>query len=80
MTHADPIFAEAISTFRDWLERAEQTELQEPTAMSLATASAEGRPSVRIVLLRGFDEDGCVFYTNSLSQKGVELAANPYLK
>src|SRR5207245_4386485 len=47
-------------------------------AMSLATASADGRPSARIVLLKGFDDDGFVFFTNYESEKGKQLDANPY--
>jgi pyridoxamine 5'-phosphate oxidase len=51
--------------------------LLEPTAMTLATATPDGRPSARMVLLRGFDERGFCFYTNYESRKGIELAANP---
>jgi pyridoxamine 5'-phosphate oxidase len=78
---ADPgtaAFAEPFRRFGELLERAAGTDLREPTAMSLATASAEGRPSVRMVLLKGFDEDGFVFYTNLESRKAGDLAANPF--
>ena len=70
-TPADP-----FGLFRDWLAEAERTEPNDPNAMALATADAEGRPSVRMVLLKGLDERGFVFYTNLDSRKGVQLAAN----
>ncbi|XP_018401847.1 PREDICTED: LOW QUALITY PROTEIN: pyridoxine/pyridoxamine 5'-phosphate oxidase-like, partial [Cyphomyrmex costatus] len=53
-------------------------ELVEPNAMALATATRQGRPSVRTVLLKAIDDDGLVFYTNYESRKGSDLAANPY--
>ncbi len=66
-----------IATFLAWLEEAKQTEPNDPTAMTLATANSEGRPSARMVLLKDADERGFVFYTNTESQKGIELDANP---
>lgn len=63
--------------FRQWLADAEKSEPNDPNAMALATADAEGRPSVRMVLLKGVDERGFVFYTNLTSRKGGQLAANP---
>ncbi|CAN5719871.1 pyridoxamine 5'-phosphate oxidase [soil metagenome] len=66
-----------IDTFRDLLEKAMQADILEPTAMALATADGEGRPSVRMVLLKGFDERGFSFYTNLGSRKADELTANP---
>jgi pyridoxamine 5'-phosphate oxidase len=66
-----------LTLFADWLKEAEESEPNDPTAMSLATVDAEGMPDVRMVLLKGFDEAGFVFYTNLESQKGSELAANP---
>jgi pyridoxamine 5'-phosphate oxidase len=66
-----------LALFADWLKEAEESEPNDPTAMSLATVDAEGMPDVRMVLLKGFDEAGFVFYTNLESQKGSELAANP---
>ena len=69
--------ADPIAMFKEWLAEAEAKEDNNPTAMSLATADAEGVPSVRMVLLKGLDERGFVFYTNSDSRKGSELAANP---
>jgi pyridoxamine 5'-phosphate oxidase len=75
--HANP-----FEQFRDWFETA-RTALQdsaswEPNAMTLATVDADGRPSARIVLLKGVDDGAFVFYTNYLSRKGVALAHNPY--
>jgi pyridoxamine 5'-phosphate oxidase len=69
--------ADPVVQFGRWFEQAEQAGLLEPTAMTLATATPDGRPSARMVLLRGFDERGFCFYTNHESRKGVELAANP---
>jgi pyridoxamine 5'-phosphate oxidase len=66
-----------IARFGELLERARQTDLPEPTAMALATADAEGRPAVRMVLLKGFDRAGFVFFTNLESRKALDLAANP---
>jgi pyridoxamine 5'-phosphate oxidase len=63
--------------FERWLADAREAGIAEPLAMTLATASPDGHPSARILLLRGLDERGFVFYTNYESQKGAELAANP---
>lgn len=60
-----------------WLKQAIDAGLPEPTAMTLATVDGAGQPSVRIVLLKGFDADGFVLFTNYLSRKGRELGANP---
>ena len=68
---------DAVEQFRQWLNEAIATDIIEPPAMTLATATADGIPSARIVLLRGYDERGFVFYTNYNSQKGQELAENP---
>jgi pyridoxamine 5'-phosphate oxidase len=62
--------------FDTWLAEAREAEPNDPTAMALATADAEGRPSVRMVLLKGHDPRGFVFYTNLDSRKGGELVAN----
>lgn len=70
--HADP-----IALFRSWLEEAERSEPTDPSASALATADKQGMPSVRMVLLRGLDERGFVFYTNLESRKAKELTANP---
>ena len=64
--------------FLIWFNQALEAQLHEPYAMSLATANAQGRPHVRTVLLRGATEVGYDFYTNYDSQKGLDLAANPY--
>lgn len=63
--------------FDEWLAEARLEEPNDPTAMALATADADGRPSVRMVLMKGHDGRGFVFYTNFDSRKGGELAANP---
>ncbi len=65
---------EPISLFEKWLSKAGETELNDSNAMSLATVDASGRPDVRIVLLKGLDKRGFVFYTNSQSAKGEQLA------
>ncbi|MEP1230509.1 MAG: pyridoxamine 5'-phosphate oxidase [Litorimonas sp.] len=62
-----------IALFEQWLIKARETELNDPNAMSLATVDASGCPDVRIVLLKGLDENGFVFYTNSQSAKGQQL-------
>jgi len=62
--------------FDAWLAEAAASEPNDPTAMALATAAADGTPSVRMVLLKGHDARGFVFYTNVESRKGAELAAN----
>jgi pyridoxamine 5'-phosphate oxidase len=66
-----------VAQFGRWFSEAVAAGLPEPNAMTLATASADGRPSARIVLLKGFDASGFVFYTSYSSRKGGELAANP---
>ena len=63
--------------FQDWLAKAEASELNDPTAAALATATAEGTPSVRMVLVKAVDDRGFSFYTNAESQKGGELRENP---
>jgi len=67
-----------IARFTELLERARQTPaIAEPTGMTLSTVGADGRPSARIVLLKGIDAQGLVFYTNTRSRKGREIAARP---
>ena len=66
-----------IAQFARWFGEARQAGLKEPNAMTLATATRDGQPSARIVLLKGLDENGFAFYTNYESQKGRELAENP---
>lgn len=70
--------ADPIAQFAAWLAQAQAADLAEPTAMTLATATPEGRPSARIVLLKGVDADGFLFFTNYTSRKGQELAQNPH--
>jgi pyridoxamine 5'-phosphate oxidase len=67
---------EPFTLFSAWFAEAEKSEVNDPSAMALATADADGLPNVRMVLLKGADVDGFVFYSNSESDKGVELAAN----
>jgi pyridoxamine 5'-phosphate oxidase len=66
-----------MAQFERWFEEALNAGFTEPNAMTLATADGDGRPSARIVLLKGFDARGFVFFTNYESRKGVELAENP---
>lgn len=73
MTQENP-----FTLFAGIFEQAAATGMVEPNAMALATADSAGRPSVRMVLLKGFDDDGFVFYTNLESRKGRELQANPH--
>jgi len=68
---------EPFGLFKAWFEDAIRSEPADPNAMALATIGADGIPNVRMVLLKGFDEHGFVFYTNVDSQKGQELGAHP---
>lgn len=70
--------ADPYSLFAKWMMEAEAAESNDPNAMALASADERGRPSVRMVLLKGYDPDGFVFYTNLESRKGGELSANPF--
>ncbi len=63
--------------FKEWFEVAKKKEINDPNALALGTASKDGVPSVRMVLLKGFDKDGFIFYTNLKSQKSKELKENP---
>jgi pyridoxamine 5'-phosphate oxidase len=69
--------SEPFALFAAWLKDAIASEPRDPTAMMLATVDADGLPNARMVLLKGTDERGFVFYTNLESQKGIELAAHP---
>jgi pyridoxamine 5'-phosphate oxidase len=71
-TGSDP-----IALFGSWMQEAEESELNDASAVALATATRDGAPSVRMVLMKGVDHRGFSFYTNSESQKGMELAENP---
>ena len=70
--------ADPLQQFRTWFEQALKSQLPEPNAMTLATVGADGRPSTRIVLVKGFDERGLVWFTNYGSRKGRELAVQPF--
>ena len=70
--------ADPFQLFDQWLSEARASEPDDPEAMALATADAKGRPSARMVLLKGQGPDGFVFYTNEESAKGKQLAANPH--
>ena len=72
-SHADP-----LNQFQQWLEEAINSEVPEPNAMTLATVGCDLRPSTRVVLIKGYDAQGIVWYTNFSSRKGKELAANPF--
>ena len=72
-SHAQP-----LSQFDQWLNEAIRSEIPEPNAMTLSTVNHNLRPSTRIVLIKGYDERGLVWYTNYDSRKGQELAGNPY--
>ncbi|HWI83300.1 pyridoxamine 5'-phosphate oxidase [Ramlibacter sp.] len=72
-SHADP-----LRQFEQWLGEAISAEIPEPNAMTVATVGSDLRPSSRIVLIKGYDERGIVWYTNYDSRKGQELAGNPY--
>jgi pyridoxamine 5'-phosphate oxidase len=68
MTAIDP-----FHLFREWFDRAQRTDLPEPSAATLATVDTDGKPSARVLLVRAFDEHGFVFYTNTESRKGRDL-------
>jgi pyridoxamine 5'-phosphate oxidase len=70
--------ANPLQQFDKWLREAIAAQLPEPNAMTLATVSADGRPSTRVVLIKGYDARGLVWYTNYESRKGHELATNPH--
>jgi pyridoxamine 5'-phosphate oxidase len=67
-----------IKQFETWFNDAVKAEVYEPNAMTLATSTINGRPSARVLLLKGFDANGFAFYTNYLSRKGKEIAKNPH--
>src|SRR3981189_427660 len=69
--------AEPFALFGDWFAEAVKAEPNDPNAMALATVDADGLPDVRMVLMKGYDSDGFVFYSHIASPKGRELAANP---
>ncbi|MBI0435374.1 pyridoxamine 5'-phosphate oxidase [Roseomonas sp. KE0001] len=77
VSFTDPA-ADPFAVFAAWLDEARAAEPNDPNAMTLATATPDGLPSARMVLLKGLDARGFVFFTNRESRKGVELAANPH--
>ena len=73
-----PAATDPFALFDEWMLEAEASEINDANAMTLATATADGAPSARMVLLKGIDDRGFVFYTNLDSRKGGELAVNPH--
>jgi pyridoxamine 5'-phosphate oxidase len=71
------VVANPINQFENWFKAAVDAKVNEPNAMTLATATTNGLPSARIILLKDFHQDGFIFYTNYLSRKGKDLAKNP---
>ena len=67
-----------LRQFEQWLHQALEAEVPEPNAMTLATVGSDMRPSTRVVLIKGYDDNGLVWYTNYDSRKGQELAGNPF--
>jgi pyridoxamine 5'-phosphate oxidase len=76
---AAPLVTDPFARFHEWFAEAEAQEPADANAMTVATATADGRPSARTILLKGVDERGFVFYTNLESRKAHELAANPHV-
>ena len=74
----DASAADPLKQFERWLNEAIQSEVPEPNAMTVATVASNMRPSTRVVLIKGYDERGIVWYSNYDSRKGKELAGNPY--
>ena len=74
----DASAADPLKQFERWLNEAIHSEVPEPNAMTLATVASNMRPSTRVVLIKGYDERGIVWYTNYDSRKGQELAGNPF--
>jgi pyridoxamine 5'-phosphate oxidase len=77
MPAGEPLAISPFAQFQDWMAEAEQSEPNDPNAMTVGTTTLEGRPSLRTILLKGMDNRGFVFYTNKESRKGDELAVNP---
>ncbi len=74
----EKIDSDPFAQFGIWMDEALESQANEPTAMTLSTVAGDGRPSSRVVLLKGYDSNGFVFFTNYNSRKGRELAQNPY--
>jgi len=79
MPEGESLAISPFDQFQIWMSEAEKSEPSDPNAMLVATATPDGRPSLRTILLKGVDDRGLVFYTNKESRKGGELAANPKL-
>ena len=77
LSEAD-VLANPIAQFAKWFEEAQKAQIAEPNAMGVATVGADGRPSSRILLIKGFDDAGFCWYSNYESRKGHELAQNPH--
>ena len=75
----EKVDSDPFTEFRIWMDEALESQVNEPTAMTLSTVASDGRPSSRVVLLKGYDSGGFVFFTNYNSRKGRELAENPYV-
>jgi pyridoxamine 5'-phosphate oxidase len=80
MSAGEPLAISPFDQFGRWMAEAETSELNDPNAMTVATATQDGHPSARIVLLKGVDDRGFVFYTNKESRKGDELSVNPHVQ
>ena len=76
--HEDASHADPLQQFDQWLKEAISAQVPEPNAMTVATVGSDLRPSPRVVLIKGYDEHGIVWYTNYASRKGQQLAGNPY--
>ncbi|MEY4124182.1 MAG: Pyridoxine/pyridoxamine 5-phosphate oxidase [Pseudomonadota bacterium] len=74
----DASASDPLKQFERWLNEAIHSEVPEPNAMTVATVASNMRPSTRVVLIKGYDERGIVWYTNYDSRKGKELAGNPF--
>ena len=76
--HEDASHADPLQQFDQWLKEAISAQVPEPNAMTVATVGSDLRPSTRVVLIKGYDAHGIVWYTNYASRKGQQLAGNPY--
>ena len=79
MLQETDVNANAIEQFKTWWGEALESDIDEVNAMTLATATAQGKPSARIVLLKGFDENGFIFFTNYHSHKAIQMEENPFV-
>jgi len=79
MLQETDVNANAIEQFKTWWDEALESDIDEVNAMTLATATAQGKPSARIVLLKGFDQNGFIFFTNYHSHKAIQMEENPFV-